>query len=327
MTDLVRPPGPLAPRAPARAGRVYLSRFAKPTSRRAMRASLVAALRALGVEGVEPEDFPWEALDVEHASELRAALVGRYAPASASRHLTAVGGVLRTAGRLRLLAPDRLEDLVGRGGPLSPPKARQGAPAGRMLEPAEVAAAIRAAVHPARPSGAPSRLSTRDAAIVALAAFGGLRRAEIAGLVLADLDRPGRVLRVTGKGDKTRTVPLSDVASAVVEAYLHERGDEPGPLFLRGVRGGGRLLDAGISPSAVYGVIRAACLHLGSPATPHDFRRTFASTLIDAGVDLVTVRDLMGHDSIQTTIRYDRRGDERKRKAAAVLDDVFTGRK
>ena len=57
--------------------------------------------------------------------------------------------------------------------------------------------------------------------------------------------------------------------------------------------------------------------------TPHDFRRTYASTLFDLGVDPVTVQKLMGHDDPKTTSRYDRRGDGAKKAAAEKIGDAF----
>ena len=72
-----------------------------------------------------------------------------------------------------------------------------------------------------------------------------------------------------------------------------------------------------------YIVLRRAAEARVVNLTPHDFRRTFATNLLDANIDLVTVRDLMGHSDINTTASYDRRGEQARRSAVHVLRVPF----
>ena len=75
-----------------------------------------------------------------------------------------------------------------------------------------------------------------------------------------------------------------------------------------------------MTPDAVLKIIRRRALQAGVESfSPHDFRRTFCSDLLDAGVDIVTVQKLAGHASPVTTAKYDRRGEEAKRRAAQRL--------
>ena len=75
-----------------------------------------------------------------------------------------------------------------------------------------------------------------------------------------------------------------------------------------------------MTDQAIYGVLlkRAKEANVEN-VTPHDLRRTFVSNMLDLGIDLTTVSALAGHSSVQTTARYDRRGEEAKKKAARAL--------
>lgn len=111
-------------------------------------------------------------------------------------------------------------------------------------------------------------------------------------------------LRVTGKGQKTRLVPLLPVVAEALAAYLAAcpvRGGPQTPVFLG--RRGGRL-----NPGVVQRQMRAVRERLGLPetATPHALRHSFATHLLAGGGDLRTIQDLLGHASLSTTQRYTR---------------------
>jgi integrase len=76
-----------------------------------------------------------------------------------------------------------------------------------------------------------------------------------------------------------------------------------------------------MTPQAVLMIVRKRALEAGVTSfSPHDFRRTFCSDLLDAGIDIVTVAKLVGHSSPVTTAKYDRRGEETKRMAVERLE-------
>ncbi len=143
-------------------------------------------------------------------------------------------------------------------------------------------------------------VAARDMAVLALCYGAGLRISEALSLCRADLEGPA--LRVTGKGGKTRLVPLIDSVRASIETYL---GLCPFPLtpsqpLFRGVKGGV------LSPRLVQ--MRVAQLRgaLGLPpsATPHALRHSFATHLLGRGGDLRAIQELLGHASLSTTQVY-----------------------
>jgi len=169
----------------------------------------------------------------------------------------------------------------------------------------------------------------RDLAILALSYAAGLRRAEVASLDLDQLkeEEDFITIRLIGKGNKERIVYLNNGARDFLKAYLTVRGLEAGALFYA-VRKGGRLTKGRrMTDQAIYGVLkkRAGEAKVGN-VTPHDLRRTFVRNMLDLGVDLTTVSALAGHANVQTTARYDRRGEESKKKAARALKLPFQKR-
>lgn len=144
-------------------------------------------------------------------------------------------------------------------------------------------------------------IAARDRAVLTLLFAAGLRVGEALGL--RGRDRPlGETVRVTGKGGKTREVPVLPVARAAVEAYA-EACPHPipadGALF-RGARGGA------LDSRQVRRAMEAARAALGLPetATPHALRHAFATEMLAAGGDLRAVQELLGHASLASTQIY-----------------------
>jgi integrase len=166
----------------------------------------------------------------------------------------------------------------------------------------------------------------RDAGLLAILYGAGLRRSEAAGLDLEHY-RPctGEVTVKSGKGNKDRLAYVTNGARDAINGWLAVRGQEAGPLFLS-VDKGGNIHLRRLTDQAIYGILvkrgqQADLLHF----SPHDLRRNFVSDLLDAGVDVSMVQRLAGHANVHTTMRYDRRPEHAKRRAAELLHVPFKG--
>ena len=153
------------------------------------------------------------------------------------------------------------------------------------------------------------RLAIRDRAILELLYASGIRVGECARLRLTDLDRGGRRVRVLGKGNKERIAPFGEAAHAALESYLAIRQqlrsrktcaqDLPAALFL-GVRG------TALGARQIQNIVRRyGALGTGrGDLSPHALRHSCATHLLDAGADLRSIQELLGHASLSTTQRY-----------------------
>jgi integrase/recombinase XerC len=151
----------------------------------------------------------------------------------------------------------------------------------------------------------------RDNAIMELFYASGMRRAELAGVRLADVDLAERTIRVTGKGNKERLVVINRAAADAIEAYLRVRPRSADPALFLG-RGGKAL-----TPKHVWRIFRDIYRVSGiqKHASPHTLRHSFATHLVENGVDLETVRELLGHESLATTGVYLQLAMGHKRRA------------
>lgn len=295
---------PLSPdRNPAN---VYLSSLA-PSGRRTTAGRL--AMVARDILGLDPQLVPWHQLRYQHLSAIRTKLqeIG-YAPATVNGVIYAIRGVARAAFNLELLDAEAYERIRG----VRPVRGER-LPAGRALTPGELSGLMEACGNDPTPAG------VRDAAAIGLLYAGGLRRSEVAGLQLRDYDPGTGELLVLGKGDKQRNVWIDNGAAEALADWLLIRGEGEGPLLLA-INKGGSILDHGLTDQAIYNLLRKRARQGGvRDCRCHDLRRSYISDLLDAGADISTVSKLAGHAQVQTCARYDRRGEDAKKRAVALL--------
>ena len=245
-------------------------------------------------------------------------------PNTINRALVAVRWWARRLGDLAYetpgMDPGQRRDIVTQTSRVASIKDVRGqrAQKGRHLYAGELSALLRVCVQDPKPSG------IRDAAMIALAWVTGARRSEIAGLYMTDYTPTGENegdLIIKGKGDKVRTAYIFDGAATALSDWLVFHGDVPGPIFCPVWKSGKIQVGQGMSTEAMAQMLRKRADQAGldKPITWHDFRRTFAGNLLEAGHDLVTVQKLMGHATPVTTSLYDRRGEESKHRAVRSL--------
>jgi site-specific recombinase XerD len=295
---------------------VYLASLAESSRRKiAQSLDLIADMVTGGY--CDHRSMPWGELRFQHTQAIRSKLMDAdISAATANRHLSALRGVLKEAWRLGYMSAEDYQkaiDLKAIKGE-TPEQA-----AGRALSSGELSSLFLACSVDETPAG------VRDAAILALAYSGGLRRSEIASIQVSDFDAADCKLTVTGKGNKSRTLYV-DAACDVLREWLEIRGDQPGPLFVRILKSG-KILDSGMTSQAVYNVMQKRANEAGvKEFSPHDMRRTFAGDMLDAGADIATVQKIMGHASVSTTAGYDRRGERAKKAAASKLHIPWSSR-
>jgi integrase/recombinase XerC len=209
-------------------------------------------------------------------------------PSTRNRRLAA----LRAFYRFRLLGGDVKRD---------PTEGLPGPKAGRQL-PSPLSAEDCERLIEHREPRRRQVLERRDRALFDLLYGTGMRVGELVGLNVRDFDPDRRELRVRGKGNRERVVPVPGEACASLFEYLEPR-KRPGvlaePLFLN--RLGNRLTDRG-----VRSVLRRRLLAAGVArrASPHSLRHSYATHLLDADVNLRAIQDLLGHARLSTTQRY-----------------------
>jgi integrase/recombinase XerD len=158
----------------------------------------------------------------------------------------------------------------------------------------------------------------RDRVMILLLYGCGLRTHELCALNVQHIAVERREVNVlTAKGDKPRTVPIPDAVFTELLAYLHERGGKRGPLFKTYVK------KTRVRHQNVGNAVRQAALRAGlsNDITPKTLRHSFATHLMDRGVDLGIIASLMGHRSPQETGVYLHVLPSRKERAVTQLGE------
>ncbi len=245
----------------------------------------LAALRAFCVSA---EVADWKSVSSHHLRQFAAAshrggLDGR----SVARYLSAARSFFRYLVREGVVNVNPVEGVAA-------PKAAKRLPAAVDVD--QVAALLTI-----NPGADP--LAVRDVAIMELFYSSGLRLAELLGLDLPDLDLTGATVRVTGKGSRTRVVPVGAKAVVALHNWLNARAlwvaDASSALF---VTAQGRR----VSPRAVQARLKGWGTKQGLEGRlhPHRLRHSFASHLLESSGDIRAVQELLGHANISTTQVY-----------------------
>jgi integrase/recombinase XerC len=229
----------------------------------------------------------WTRLDGGHVRAFSArSHAGGLHPRSIQRRLSAVRSFFRFLQREAVCAHNPAIDIRAPKSPKRLPRALDADQMTQLLE------------HPV--AGA---LPTRDQAIMELLYSSGLRLAELVSLDLSALDLTDRTVRVTGKGRKTRIVPVGVKAVKALQRWLKERATvaRPGETAVFTGRGGARLGARAIQ-QRIAQIARAQRLPVR--LHPHLFRHSFATHLLESSQDLRGVQELLGHADISTTQVY-----------------------
>ncbi|WP_215141160.1 tyrosine-type recombinase/integrase [Exiguobacterium qingdaonense] len=159
---------------------------------------------------------------------------------------------------------------------------------------------------------------SRDFLIIQLLGLTGMRVSELVGLNWSDLDLETGTIRVIGKGDKERLIPMAGPLHPLLTEFRNTRGD--GALFQNEK---GRRIAVRTVQHILKGHIDRLKPYLPflshKQVTPHKLRHTFATRLAMSGVDVLTIQQLLGHESVATTQVYAHIGDERKKHAISGL--------
>lgn len=294
--------------------RLYALQFPHPLTRTTMNSALRRLARTFSDGRCDERTFPWELLhDVADVLDMRTTALESYQRTTVARDDSALRTMLRCCWKVGLLDYDQYKRAVDLPRLPAPDRAR----VGRLLSPHELGLLLDDCRRdPNDVKG------LRDAAALMTAASTGVRRQELVTIATSRLSLAERLIYLSGadtKGGHSRLAYLHSTAADVLERWLEVRG--PHRYAFPPVSRSGRVLaDRHLSSHQFWKILKARSLDAGlaEPVTTHDLRRYTVSHLLETQ-DLVMVSRVVGHQSPDTTARYDRRGQDRCRQAVETL--------
>jgi integrase/recombinase XerC len=258
----------------------------------------IAQMRETQVDKVHPADVDVSAIRAFMAELHR----NRVSPSSAARKLSAIRTFFRFLRREDLVDSDQSALVSSPKQGVTVPSHLTVDEMNRLLEMPD-------------PS---SPLGRRDRAILELFYASGLRLSELCGLDMEDVNLPGRMVRVLGKGRKERLVPFNTAAADALRSWLKDRAASGRRAEGRGQRAEGRgqrvakaplflnYRGERLSPRSVDRLVRRYVAACGAKfgISPHALRHSFATHLLSRGADLRAIQELLGHARLSTTQRY-----------------------
>ena len=144
-----------------------------------------------------------------------------------------------------------------------------------------------------------ARNNLRDFAILSFIVYTGVRVSELTNILIDDIDLKENNVRILGKGDKERIIPIARGLSELLKNYIKTRNYTGKYLFVS--KYGRRL-----TPLSIQLIVKkyAKEAHLAKHVTPHKLRHTFATLALESGVNPITISELLGHSSLNTTMKY-----------------------
>jgi len=275
-----------------------------------------------------PEQITWSAIHLTHLQDFRLYLKHKpdprnpnvfkaLAPTTINSYLIAIKGVMKKGARLSTIAPEHKVSIEIWNDiqefSLKTPKAL---PKARSLTESEVDVFMASfKVH--GKNECRKRKNLRDRALFYVMAGAGLRVSETASLVYPqNVMLTSHALQLFGKGAKERRIPLGEEVEVALVEYLDGvRGYDPGPLFPPINRHGQLNMKNAITAGGIRDMLKARGLTLESRITPHYLRKHFGTTMLSNSTDVLTVKDLLGHESVNTTHIYDTRDEKPKVQA------------
>ncbi len=285
----------------------YITRLGSLGSKRTVMSSLRIIADMLGFSGID--SCPWHELKRPHILQILFNLSEKaLSPATQNSYLSTLKGVCEEAWMLELMSAEDYQKIYKipsvKGSRLA---------SGRALESKEVVALMRSC------SKNSCIVSARDKAILALLIGCGLRKAEVISLKVEDINWKESSFNVIGKGNKQAKCFMPQQTLSALQNWLDLRGQHEGYIFSRILKNGA-LLNTPITGQGITYILkkRGNIAQIDSFA-PHDTRRTFATRMFESGADALIVQAAMRHANLDTTRRYDFRGEKKLKEVSQAV--------